>query len=343
MENWYDIPTPETSWLVDGLLPSDGQGAICGKPKAGKSTFVRNLVTAVINGGTFLGRSIDVAGIGRVLYVHLDRKDQPWRVSKELRDLGITQEASSRLVLKTAADVPADTFDNRLTWLQREVVNHNPHLVVIDLMWQFVIAKNSNDYTAVLEGINRLQDALTAVKYKGALVVTLHSRKATNPDDAADDMLGSTGQRGSFATNIFLARHRNQGVYTVMSEQTVRDDHYGEIDETVIIRHPDGTLSLGSLVKDLVQREKKRADDESLDRLVLYISEHPGTEMPTIVSDLKMSKPTILRLLAAVPALWRKTGTGVKGDPHKYYVTVNESGERDEVDAGHDPALVAME
>ena len=95
--NWFTIPKPETSWLVDVLIPSDGYAAICGKPKAGKSTFLRNLIASVIKGHEFLGRRIELPrSTGRVLYLHLDRKDQPWRVSKELRDLGITQDESPR-------------------------------------------------------------------------------------------------------------------------------------------------------------------------------------------------------------------------------------------------------
>src|SRR5262245_5309592 len=145
--NWYSIPTPETSWLVDGLIPSDGHAAICGKPKAGKSTFIRSLIAAVIKGRTFLDRQIDIpVGTGRVLYLHLDRKDQPWRVAKELRELGITKEESSRLTLKTAQDIPSADFGERLKWLKEQITITKPHLVVIDLMWQFVVAQSSNDY-----------------------------------------------------------------------------------------------------------------------------------------------------------------------------------------------------
>ncbi len=189
MTNWFDLPQPTTTWLVDGLIPSDGHAAVCGKPKAGKSTFLRNLITAIIKNQKFFDRSIDIpTGTGRVLYLHLDRKDQPWRVAKELRDLGITEEESLRLVFKTAQEIPLDSFEKRLDWLKKQIIVVKPHLIVIDLMWQFVVANNANDYNAVLDGINRLQDALIAAKYHGALIVALHGRKATNPNDPADDI-----------------------------------------------------------------------------------------------------------------------------------------------------------
>jgi RecA-family ATPase len=324
--NWFTIPQPETSWLVDGLIPSDGHAAICGKPKAGKSTFLRNLISSVIKGRDFLGRRIEVpAGTARVLYLHLDRKDQPWRVAKELRDLGITESEASRLTFRTAQDIPTEDFSDRLEWLKKEVIAAKPHLVVIDLMWQFVVAKNSNDYGAVLNGINALQDALLATKYQGALIVALHGRKATNPNDPADDMLGSTGQRGSFSTNVFLTRYRREGVYTILTEQTERDEHYGEIDETVIVRNQDGTVSLGRAFTQIAKEEKQVKEEAALRRLLDFIASNPGSEMSTIMSALNMSKKNALRLLAAAGELVHTTGNGVKGDPIKYFLIEDDA------------------
>lgn len=317
--HWYHIPQPETTWLVDGLIPSDGHVLICGKPKAGKSTLIRNLIVAVIKDRKFLDRTIDIpAGTGRVLYIHLDRKDQPWRVTKELKELGVTQEESSRLTLRTAQDLPSTVLEERLEWLRKEIVTHTPNLVVIDLLWQFVSGDNNNDYQKTLQGINQLQDALTETKYTGALLVALHSRKANNADDPADDILGSTSQRGSFVTNILMKRHRNQDVYTIMTEQTVRDDVYGEIDETIINRNPDGTLSLGRSMRELAKEETKVKSEADLQRLLVFIDQNPGCEMENIMTGLSMSKKKILDVIGKT-TLVRTTGNGIKGDPHKYF------------------------
>jgi hypothetical protein len=319
--NWYDLSVPQIAWLIDGLIPSDGHAAICGKPKAGKSTFLRNLIVAIIKNQDFIGRRIEIEkGTGRVLYLHLDRKDQKWRVAKELRDLGIMQEESSRVVLRTPEDIPSGPFEERLEWLKKEIVAVKPQLVVIDLMWQFVVVDNANDYSKVLEGINTLQDALTAVKYSGALLVALHGRKATNPNDPADDMLGSTGQRGSFATNIFLNRYRRQGVYTIMTEQTQRDEHHGEVDETIIIRNEDGSLSLGRPFNELGKQEKQVRTETDLRRVIDYITEHPGCEMTDIIEELGIAKKKVLQLLETAGELVTKTGKGIKNDLYKYSI-----------------------
>jgi hypothetical protein len=325
--NWFQIPSPKVAWLVDGLIPSDGCAAVCGKPKAGKSTFIRNLIACVIKRQRFIGRSIDLstASAGSVLYLHLDRKDQPWRVAKELRDLGITEQESKRLTLRFAQDMP-DSFAERLEWLIKEVITAKPNLVVIDLLWQFVVAKNCNDYNAVLAGINQLQDALTKAGYSGALVAALHGRKATNPNDPADDMLGSTGQRGSFSTNIMLTRYRKQKLYTILSEQTERDEHFGEIDETVIARNADGTLELGRPFTELVKEEKEVKTEVAMRRLLDFIRQNPGCEITELMSGLSMSKKHAKRLLENAGDMVSSEGKGVKGDPLRFYLTPASDG-----------------
>lgn len=318
--NWYDIPEPKTHWLIDGLFTADGYAAVAGKPKAGKSTFIRNLIVAVVKSGNFLGRSVDLPpNTGRVLYVHLDRKDHTWRVAKELRQLGISQEDSQRIILRTAGDMKAETFEERLGWLKSEIISATPNLIVIDLLWQFVIAKNSNDYNAVLAGINALQDALRECKYKGALVAALHGRKANSATDQFDDVLGSTGQRGSFSTLIMLTHRRVEGVYTISSDQTDRDDVYGEIQETVIERGQDDKLQLGPLLKDITQKAKKIKFEADLQRFVMFVEDHPGADVEVIMSGLAMAKKQALALFEQAGAFVRREGSGIKGDPFRYF------------------------
>jgi hypothetical protein len=319
--DWYNLPEPQTSWLIDGLFPSDSPSLVCGKPKAGKSTFIRNLIASVIKGRKFLGRSVDIpAGTARVLYIHLDYKDQPHTVAKELRQLGITEGEKDRIVLRTAEEIPP-TSAERLEWLKKEADEAKPHLIVIDLMWDFLEAANQNDYLAVRNAVNTLQQVLKEAGYKGALVVTAHGRKATNPDDPADDICGSTGQRGSFSTIVMLARNRNKGIYTIFSEQTNRDEVYGEIEQTIISRNPDGTLDLGPKLSELIKKEKQAKAEESLQSVLSYIVHHPGCEITEIVNGLNMGKQSALDLIKE-SGIVRRTGRGVKGDPHKYFVDV---------------------
>jgi hypothetical protein len=318
---WFNEPEVETPWLVYGLIPADGYSAVCGKPKAGKSCWVRNLSVAVIKGHDFLGRPVRIPpNTGRVLYLQLDRKDKPGRVTAQFKALGLTAEEAPRLTMRLAEHLPAGgDFKERLDWLKKEVTAATPNLIVIDLLWQFVIAKNSNDYTAVLDGINSLQDALNEVGYKGALVAVMHGRKATNPNDQFDDFLGSTGQRGSFSTNIMLSQYKREKLRTIASDQTDIEALLGEIPETVIAQNPDGTLSLGQPISELVKVEQQSKREQDLQRLIIFVESHPGIEMERITQDLSMSKKNALSLLETGKELIQRQGKGLKGDPFRYY------------------------
>jgi hypothetical protein len=320
--DWFEIEEPDTQWLVTGLITSDGYAAFCGKPKVGKSCLVRNLAACVVKGRQFLGRMVEVpAGTGKVLFVHLDRKDQTWRVAKQFRELGITKEESKRLRLRTDEHVPAEP-EKRTEWLTKEIDDFKPHLVVIDLLWQFLDVPNANEYKEVLKGINDLQDKLKAVGYKGATVVTMHARKAVNPDNPADDILGSTAQRGSFGTTIVLSRNRRKKVYTIISDQTDRDDYIGELEEHVILKNPDGTMSLGQSVVDFEGEEAKERSETDIQRILAFILEHQGCGIEDIRLGLSIAKGRALALIQEASVLIDIQGKGVKSDPLKYFVHV---------------------
>ena len=292
------------------LLPADGFSAVIGKPKAGKSTFIRQLIAAIIKSQQFLDREVNIPrNTGRVLYVHLDRKDRPARVAEELRQLGITgQDEVTRLTLMAAEDLPevvpgenpSNSLSNRLEWLKNEVLRATPHLIVIDLLQQFVCSSNVNDYAEALTSLNRLQDALASIKYQGALLAAIHSRKATNSEQPCDDTLGSTAFRGSFTTLVLLKQNRAEGTYTITSDQTEREDPWGEIDETELVRNPGRTLSLGRPVAQLKEDRKAAKMEADIERVLSFIADHPGSQTDEIISSLAMAKGRYLEIVDTV-------------------------------------------
>jgi hypothetical protein len=327
MKDWHLVENNPVLWLVDGLLPADGFSAIIAKPKGGKSTSIRDLTASVIKSRPFLGRQVNIPiGTGRVLYVHLDRKDKPARVVQELRTLGITADEAPRLALMVAADLPAsnpvlnasDALQVRLVWLQREILKANPHLVVIDLLQQFLCTSNVNDYSETISDLTRLQDALTQIDYKGAFLAAIHSRKASSPDQPFDDTLGSTGLRGSFTTLILLRQYRTEGRYTIMSDQTEREEPWNEIEETTLVRNPDGTMTLGRPISDLHIEANKDKRQEQVRKVLTFISDHPGCNTEQVITSLAISKAHFLEIVDTIRDLVITTGLGIKGDPKRY-------------------------
>jgi len=294
-----------------------------GKPKSGKSTGIRNLIAAVVMGGKFLGRDVCIpADTGRVYYLHLDRKDKPAQVSAELKRLGITREASTRVCFKTEKDIPKDVDNGaRCAWLANEVATFRPDLLVIDLFLHFVRSKKGvNDYDTMLDAIAQLQDALTAVGYRGALLVSLHARKAVG-EDVGDSVLGSTGIRGSLSTLLHFRHYRREKTYTVTSDQTHRDSTLGEIDETIINRDAaTGVISLGAAYEDTKKELKRSMWETNRLKVLRYVTAHAGKTSEEIAIGVRMSKPDVLEYIEAMLGKdIRSMGEGKKGDPKRYF------------------------
>jgi hypothetical protein len=324
MSDWYALPEEPVEWLVDGLITTDDCAAANGKPKSGKSTGIRSLIAAVVLGGKFLNRDVGVQpGTGRVLYVHLDRKDRKHRVAKELRQLGITREAASRIRLLTEKDMPKDAgFDARCQWLADEVKSFMPNLVVIDLLLHFVRTKKGvNDYDTMIDAVAQLQDSLSECGYRGALLVSLHARKALG-EDVGDSVLGSTGIRGSLSTLLHFHHYRKEKIYTVQSDQSVRGDTFGELDETIVNRDAEtGVISLGAKYEDLKAQDKKDEWTLRRSKILGFIKANPGNTSDEIALALNMAKKTVLPILEALEKNLdiRTTGAGIKGDPRLYF------------------------
>jgi AAA domain len=323
MNEWFELPEESVEWLVQGLITTDDCAAANGKPKSGKSTGIRNLIAAVVLGGKFLDREVCIPpDTGRVLYIHLDRKDRKHRVAKELRQLGITKDAAPRIRLLTERDMPKDgDFDTRCAWLAGEVKAFSPNLIVIDLLLHFVRTKKGvNDYDTMIDAVAQLQDTLSDAGYKGALLVSLHARKASG-EDVGDSVLGSTGIRGSLSTLLHFHHYRKDKIYTVQSDQTVRDDEFGELDETTVNRDSaTGRVSLGAKYEDMKVQDKKDEWTIRRRKVLDFVKQNAGKTADTIAVALNMAKKTVLPILEELEKSFdiRSSGAGIKGDPRLY-------------------------
>lgn len=320
--NWFDTKMTKTRWLIDGLLAYGTHSSLVGKPRAGKSSFARALIAAVIKGDTFLGRRVFVPKEGgRVLYLHLERKDPTEQVAEDLRRLGITKEESARLLLLDAQDMLKETKEEssaRTPWLMNRISLFKPDLVVIDVLLQFVDVLDCNSYNEVLKRLNALQDALHKIKFKGHLLTTHHARKSSSAE-TFDNLLGSTGLRASFQTNVMLREDKETRTHTIQSDQTVRSDQFGEIEETFLERDPaTGRVSLGRTVAD-VRAEQAQANTKDRSHEVLnLIARHPRRTHEDIETTLSMSPKVRVRVLKALESSLSREGTGRTGDPFRY-------------------------
>lgn len=113
--NLLTEPEEKVAWILDGILPAEGLSLLNGKPKAGKSTFVRCLALAAARGETFLGRATTQ---GAVLYLALEEKRS--EVKKHFAVLGATGEEA---IFIHADRAPV----NALLAAQRAIKEHKPN------------------------------------------------------------------------------------------------------------------------------------------------------------------------------------------------------------------------
>lgn len=318
MKDWYNAPEPNVQWLVHGLLEYGSTSLFSGKPKSGKSTAVRNLAAAVVKGGTFIGRATNTPSHGAtVIYVHLDRKDQPAAVINDLKKLGVTAEESQRLILLFPDDMPR-LKSERMPWLLKHVQEVKPDLLIIDLFFQFVHVDGSNGYNEILDVFNQLQDELRRVGFTGHLCVAHHNRKQRG-EDAFDNAAGSISIRGSCATCVNFERDRKNKSYTLETEQSRFELSVGEIDKTTVIRDEQtGATSLGLSVAQLHGDKLKKKVDKDGEDLLRFIQEHPTCTVQDMVTGLHMRKDHVLDLLKEMRGALIVTGKGVRGVPKRY-------------------------
>lgn len=82
--SWATTGTHETNWLVDGVIQQEGNGVICGDPKASKSLLSLHLIAHLISGTPWFGHAIRE----RVKVGLVTREDAP----------GLTKSRIGRLI-----------------------------------------------------------------------------------------------------------------------------------------------------------------------------------------------------------------------------------------------------
>jgi hypothetical protein len=191
---------PPEDWLVEGLITT-GLTVLTGASKIGKSWAALQLVTALDQGGYFLGslkaRKCDV------LYCALE--DTPKRIQRRVQKQGIETFNGSRL--ETKRRTPADL---------RAFLKANPQfrVVIIDTFQKMMGISDLNDYSQTVNGMSALKDIADSLNI--AVIVIHHNRKGGDNDgDHMESALGSTGINATADTTLTMRRKRGTGEATL--------------------------------------------------------------------------------------------------------------------------------
>jgi hypothetical protein len=151
-------PDAPHSYLIDGILPLDSTLLLAAQAKAGKTTFVTNLVRSLADGVPFLGRHAVAPFAGKVALIDLEmgtRMLKQWH-----RKQGIAN--TDRVVVfpmrgkATAFDIRDDAV--RAEWARR-LRAHDVKVLIIDCLRPLLDALNldeNHEVGVILERLTRL-------------------------------------------------------------------------------------------------------------------------------------------------------------------------------------------
>jgi AAA domain len=222
--------------LVDDLLLEVGVSMLAAKPKAGKSTLLRQLAVAIAEGTDFFGKPTLA---GDVLYLSLE--GPKGAVQQHLKKLGITQNRGTVHVVHEPMPHRGELGLRRL----EATIKTFPklRLVIVDPVGKLLRLADSDSYDEVCLGIEMLEQQI-AKQFELHVMFSAHAKKRQT-DDAGDSPIGSTGFRGGTDTNIFLHK---QGTQRIISTE----QRWGiALEPTVLLFDEDRqAMSLGNSVEE---------------------------------------------------------------------------------------------
>lgn len=284
-------PAEAVDWIVDGLIPCGGVILLSAKPKVGKTTLARTLVTAVARGLPFLGRKTLQ---GSAIYLALE-ESRP-RLRERFAKMGVRDDDQVWIHVGKA---PQDA----LLALLAAITSHHPSLVVIDPLFRFTRVKDVSAYAEVTAALENIVEA--ARKTGCAIVVVHHDRKAMG--DGGDQILGSTAIFGAVDTAILMQK-RSDGVRLVETEQ-----RYGEpVAPTVVSLDERGCAVLGVSLGDYERAATIR-------RILDTLKDGPRTQ-GDLREALQMQGQKLSQVLSQLVAGGQLecTGEGKRGKPYLY-------------------------
>ncbi|MGH7234429.1 MAG: AAA family ATPase, partial [Candidatus Saccharimonadales bacterium] len=161
LEDFWMQSNKGIEWYWEGILPKGGSSLLVAKPKAGKSTFLRNLMAKAVMGKSFLNR-YTTQGIA----VYFALEENAAVVKRHFELLGLTGKEALYLKIGSIIDNPVSAFKKALAQLPEA-----PRLIAIDTLQKFAHFKDSNDYSEVANIIEPFTDHAREI---GAHVLFTH-------------------------------------------------------------------------------------------------------------------------------------------------------------------------
>lgn len=180
------MPMEEPNYIVRPFVP-EGVTLWCGRPKAGKTTALRQLAHAVNMGRDFLGEACNDA---EVWFLSLEEGERLFR--KKLSMMGIDAEELRGIRLEFEWPQGAEGVKELRKRLQMRT-NKRPVLIIIDSLQRFRLPQSDRGH-AFTEDYNAAKLLAELCKeFPGLAVVLLHHTTKAVPDDPVAAISGTYG------------------------------------------------------------------------------------------------------------------------------------------------------
>ena len=205
----YEEPIEDIPYLWDKILIKGGLSIAVGKPKAGKSTWARNLAYLIAKGApSFLGRAITASG--PVVYLALEEKRSEVKRHFERMDA----DENLPIFIHTGS-APEKAIEE----LEKAIVESNALLAIVDTLQRLVRVKDLNDYSQVSLSLEPL---MQIARDTDCHILLIHHANKGMSKEGGDSILGSTAIFGSVDTALFM--RRGEEYRTIESQQRYGED-----------------------------------------------------------------------------------------------------------------------
>jgi len=204
---------PPDSWHIENIVGS-GLTVLTGASKIGKSWTALQLVTALDQGGCFMGTL--KANKCDTLYLALE--DTPKRIQRRL-----LKQGNSVIFNGSRLETNRWTVATLRTFLK---VNPQFRVVIIDTLQKMMGLNDLNDYSQTVNGLSALKAIADDLDI--AIIVVHHNRKGSTEDgDHMESALGSTGINATADCTLTMRRKRGTGEATLsVTGRDVEDASY---------------------------------------------------------------------------------------------------------------------
>ena len=193
-EEFAEASYPEPSWLLDGVLPSNGLNLLVSTPDGGKSTLTRAMAMAVMEGNSFLSRA---SRRGPVWYGGFE--EDPARTRQHFVKMGWTKS----LPLHPFLEFPPD--EDPYQWIESEILRVKPSLVIIDTLSDILPFEGGPEKEAgYVEVRKKCRPLMRLARDQSVCILACHHTRKGDGRNWRDMVMGSNAYRSAVDTTLFI-------------------------------------------------------------------------------------------------------------------------------------------